>query len=77
MPDTTVKSLLRFQIRPTRLCGISDELRWLDRRVRSELRLGDNGPRALSLGQISLQLSQLRRDHFDACDICGEQTWIG
>jgi hypothetical protein len=76
MPDTAVKSRRMLLVR-TSHCGVNDELRWLELRVRSELQPRDDGPRAVSLAQISLQLSQLRREHFDACDLCGERQWIG
>ena len=77
MLNTAIRPGRELLVRSPRQCGLNDEIRWLDGRVRSELRMGDNGPRAVSLAQMSLRLSQLRRDHFDACDICGEQPWIG
>jgi hypothetical protein len=73
----TDEALPKREVHFPQLCGINDELRWLDRRARSELRPGDNGARAVSLAQISLRLSQLRRYHFDACVECQGQLWIG
>jgi hypothetical protein len=66
-----------LEVRPSRVCGMSDELLWLERRARAQMRHGDNGLLAISLAQISLKLSQLRRDHSDACQTCGVQPWIG
>jgi hypothetical protein len=77
MADIGGRSWHKFQIRPPKLCGINDELLWLERRVREGLRRGAYGQRAVSLGQISLQMAQLRREHFDACDTCGRQPWMG
>ena len=77
MASSFVKFRPSLQIRPTRQCGVTEELLWTERRVRAELRSGDNGPRAVSLAQISLQLSQLRRDHYGICEQCGEGPWIG
>ena len=77
MLKTTIKLPRISHIRSPRQCGMNDELLWLERKARAELRPADDGARAISLAQISLQLSQLRRHHFDACDTCGEQPWIG
>jgi hypothetical protein len=56
-------------------CGMNDELGWLERRARAQGRQAGDGPLAISLAQISLKISQLRRVHAEACHACGEQPW--
>jgi hypothetical protein len=76
MANIMIRRRRILHVRPSRPCGMSDELLWIERWARAELQPGDSGQRAVSLAQISLQLTQLRRDHCYACDTCGEQPWI-
>lgn len=64
-------------VSPSQSCGMADELRWLEQRALEGLRGGDNGRRAMSLGQISLELRRLRSSHVEHCDLCGAAPWIG
>jgi hypothetical protein len=57
-------------------CGMAEEIRWLEQKALTGLRQGDNGRRATSLGQLSLELRRLRSFHVENCELCGEEQWI-